>query len=110
MRFRFAPGWKQAANAIAGSHAVEYVRLVALLTVVEASGKIEDKPIASVDMTHGVFQFETRSLCALAIQPRRRDPTLTHIFVKGGPGALTGRRNRAAAAARAIGLTPFMIV
>ena len=103
------PDWRKAANAIAGAYAAEYVEMVALLTVRDVNG-IEDEPIAVIDMKYGVFQFDTRRLCALAIWPRGSEPTLTHIFVKGGPQAISGKRNRAVAAAKAIGVTPFMIV
>jgi hypothetical protein len=109
MGFRATPDWRRAANRIAANRAAEYVEMVALLTVRDVNG-IEDEPIAVIDMDHGVFQFDTRRLCVLAIWPRGSEPMLTHIFEKGSPHAINGRRNRAVAAAQAIGITPFMVV
>lgn len=109
MGLESTPDWEEAADAIAGASPREYMEIAAWMKVVEAGG-IEDGPIASIDMAYGVFEFETKRICVLAIWPHGADPILTHIFVKDGPAAINGRLNRARAAARAIGLIPMMIV
>jgi hypothetical protein len=109
MRLKSTRDWERDELALARSHSADYIE-VALWMKVQEVAEFEDGPIASIDMAYGVFEFETKKLCVLAIRPQGADPILTHIFLKGGPAEITGSRNRAIAAALAIGVTPFMIV
>jgi hypothetical protein len=114
MGLESTPEWESAANAIAGPYFADFIEICAWMRVKEVAGFEDEEPIASIvdaaDQTYGVFEFQTKRLCVLAITSRTGPSKLTHIFVRRGPQEIRGARSRAVAAARAIGVTPFVIV
>lgn len=108
MKLHTLPQWEQDALTVARAHPEEYVEIAQWLKIAKQTSFIDEQPIAVMDLVYAVFGFETVNVCALALG-HAGDVTLTHIFIKGSSGAISGRRNRAMAVAAATGISPMNI-